>query len=417
MLSKTVKTIKKSLIAVILLCTFLCSVACADTPPIVKEGITVEESSSEVRDTYSGEVRSFSKGVIFNYVYTFAKKSVSQNLPQNTVYELKSHADAVEELFCAESPLSEDDYEDLFIKLESMMDGVVSAVLALDGGEIGTNEKLALKRLFNVVTSAFGGDCAGSILYGITEYVFSFKIDRAMKRYEEYGFEYLLKEANELKEKRGILEVGIGKQNFIGVTKMAYFVGSLLFGGVLNSNFTKVFKAEELALLIKKPDFTFINITNDGWALLLGLVQDFVPNNYFSELLSLFEQNGDLNSFALQMQNVVSLIISAQNAVCASGVESLISGNINGFITSIFSKFGEAEWQKLASFTSLDLDGEEYDNIMLTHFGVEYETYKNSIVKISTSDLKQALSRDSEEFINMLIGFFRGICPAFFYGV
>lgn len=408
MLKKLFKNLKKSVSTIMAVVAVTLLSSCGGGDRVVQNGISI---GNEALPDYSAQTVARSVGVVEDCLTAFYELQTSTGLTSAMKTTISQYSNAVVTAM-AKGYVSEEEFEGFFAYLEDNLD-VVNAFDNLRKGIGDSEDETKLKALCRQFTSTFGVEATGNVLYDLSIFYFDYNYETALRRYEQYGFNYLLKEAEEFAEKKNILETEVEKGNFIQLTKSAFFISELMLGGALNSTFASTFTSAELCVMLKQQGFSEISLNANGWSLVLEYLKILLPKDYGEDIFVLAKDSGDLLRVADVMNTAVKLLSAIQENLTPAHTEHLINYDADAFAYAVVSGFNDEEWAMLEGL-EVALTG-DYNAIALEYYGDDYLGFKSSLEGITISGLKQAA--DKEGFANLLYGYLKGLYPAFFYGV
>ncbi len=406
----------KKVIATFLSCAFVACAfsACnnAEIPP-VKSGIEVVDDTDR---TYSQTSRERAKTILYNGIeQVFILATNKTELSQSEKESALKHAVKIESVVVSKN-LSQSAYKEFFGDLEQNQDEYVGAIIKFRKGEQNQETLQTIKKALTSFTATMGAETTGSILYDLAVYSFEQEREKALLDYEKYGYAYLLENADTALKNKQTLVDDIKEENFISLVKLSFFLGELFFGGGMDSSILSSFSDQEILLLLNNPDFSNISIGKDGWKLILnGVYGSLEVKSYHKALKRKADENGNLDKFCEKLNLVIDLVCAIQNDLTESDVQFIRKGEKEKLITSCFKNFSEEEWAKFQALTSVQIANSDYDDIALSYFGREYQTFKEQISSVSFIELRGAV--EGENFMDKLINYLTGLCPAFYYGV
>ena len=185
-----------------------------------------------------------------------------------------------------------------------------------------------------------------------------------------------------------------------------------MFGEGFDSHEGVAFSDEEILVFISKIDFS-IELSNDGWRVLLGRIASFVSDD--DGFVSAALKNGDIERLAGVMNNLTRLITSVQSHLTVREVGLLRGGDREKFAEAVFGMFGDKEWELFSSVASLALCVDEYEVLCEERYGDDFAQYKESLSPLSFDEFKSAVGEG--DFYESLERYVYGISPAFSYGM
>lgn len=398
------------LIAISLLASLVGCMLGKDREPFPYNGIEIRDelpgdglSYSENTEEYALEVIS---GLIDSYVIKAGADAFFGEAKQKEV------AQRIQKI-TAEELISEDKYISFIKAVEDGGESVINALASKDGS--GVDEA---KELYLELCHMLGSDYIGRTLYRMLIWSYEYSHDKSMAEYEKYGYSYKLEDAEAALRKKDTLIADIGEDNFLLAVRSAMAVPEVIFSGALESEKMAAFSDEEILIFLSYMNFSSLETTKAGWELMLSYS---VPKSntsdtpYISKLTYTMNREGDLEELAGVMSELHSLVIFIQKNMDTLDIALLREGKRDEFLSRAFSKLGDAEWQMLDTFTSIEINSSKYEAQARREFGADFTEYAASIGTYTLDELRAAVG--TEDFYKTLEGFIAGISPAFSYGM
>lgn len=406
------KILKSFVVFALCACLLAQLSACATNKKTVQNGIEVLPAESV---NYSNDDKQLALETLTELFTKVYKKFVSNPKPEKLAV-LQEHASQIKSVIEKEN-LSKNDYRAVFLSLKDNSDAYADAIAAINNGG-GIKDTQTLKSALSLLSSIIGVDKCASIFYESAIYYYDATHKKLLAEYEKYGYGYKLEEANAALSDKQILQNGITKQNFIPVVKLAFLLSELFLGGAFDSPLLESFSENEILILLKTPNFTTLNISTDGWQLLIKLFSKlFALSSLQNSVFLKASTNGDLAQIAGKLNDAVKLFCATQERFNEQSVSVVIGGNTEQIIKHCFSNFDGLSWTLFEKITTLNLNNEEYNQEGVSWHGAAYTDYLSTLPTVTLNDLKAAAnSDDGEQFTYLLKNYFAGICPAFFYG-
>lgn len=404
---QTTKSILLFILCIICAVTFC---ACSPQKQTVQNGIVITDNDAK----YSNTTRAFALDSLNIFLQKVYSKAVTSSLTENILSTLNEHAKNVEEI-TAKQGLSENTYLTFYQKLKDNADSYANAFASVKNGSSEQNQTSAIRNIVTDLTSLIGVFATAKIAYETCVYYYGYKHQKLSLDYEKYKFPHLKADAEKALLDKQTLEQEITEKNFIPTVKLAFFCSELFFGKSSENSLLDSFTTQEILLLVKNPDFSSINITAKGWELIISLFAKIYPLSPIqSEIFNATTNNGDLSIISKNAQSAVQLICLIQQNFNAEKVQAFKDGNTKQVINLCFKDFNETEWELFKRVTDLNLKNTEYNELCLEYYGEKYTDYLQSTTSCSFESLKTSV--DSDNFLTLLGGYIKSICPAIFYG-
>jgi hypothetical protein len=399
---------KTAALLLVMCCLFSSLVGCGEKKPIKQEGIAILPTGEY---TYSDASREKMARAVFNLLEYYFKKTVMPTLPEATRSELSGIADEIAEL-SQNKLISEKNYLATAEAIEAYGIPVAEELAAMRAGTGGDMKKT--KELYLAVSTAAGANYVGRVLYDSLCYLYSYRYEKSMARYEKFKFPYLLEEASAHEAKLNTLREGIGIDDFTTVMELG-FMFSELYASDATVEKLSAFSDEEVAALIKHVKISRLQISPGGWELIFSYITPSAkPSDYKSALIYAAVQNGDLAALAENMAGFIEIAHKAQSGLKNEDVALLRSGKKKELISQLLGRFDDNDWASLENLLNSFSSAEDYNNIAKEFFGDEYLSYAAGIKAVTLAELRAAVG--TEEFFEKMEGYIAGISPALSYG-
>ncbi|MBR1983767.1 MAG: hypothetical protein IKA12_03670 [Clostridia bacterium] len=364
---------------------------------------------------YSNQTKTYATETIKQLLIDIYKASINSNVSANTLNLLSAHANEISKI-TENQGLTEKAYTSVFENIENNSQNYASAFSSVQSGTTSAQDITNLRKFLGLLSSSFSIDATATIIYNFSDYYYGYLYEKNLKEYQDYGWKYKLDDAEKALADRKTLTEEITLSNFIPTIKLAYFLGELVLGGAESTSAIKNLTTSEIALMLKTPDFSSINMSVKGWKLVLSMITKFsISDVYLSQLIEKFSANGDLNLVANKMNDFISLFNKTQKKFSENHANYLRQGEKDLFIREIFVNFTNDDWSSFESLTALNFDTAYYNGFATEYYGVKYTNYYATIIKTDVTTLKNSV--DGDDFIKTLKNYFAGIFPALFYGV
>ena len=359
---------------------------------------------------YSDALLSEAEETIYSLVVYTYRTAVMDKLTEKVEARLARFAHRLCEITAA-NPIPEQAYRSVLTLLKNDGEGVIDELLALRAGEDVGYEKT--RTFYLNLTYAFGADRVASMLYEVCLLIYDAKYEQAVERFEIYQYPWYQEEADALAAEKQLFAQGIGKEAFSALVRCGTAMAELLV--TTPEGIADTFSDAEMLEVIRRLDFSKIDITPAGWELLLSHVPSGESGSYISLLSAAFRESGDLSRLAAVMNDAVKLLNSAKEKLTPEDIAALRAGDRDALVSAVFSRFGEDDWALFASVTAISLDNAQYSALAEAAYGEAYLAYVASIWEVDLSTLR--VSVGSEAFLQNLSNYLAGICPAIAYEV
>ena len=359
---------------------------------------------------YSAETLIWAEETIFSLmVYTyriFVMDAVSEVIEAR----LKSYAHRVCQITAAK-PIPEEQYRAVITLLSEDGKAVVDELFEFQKSGAISYEKA--RALYLEFVYAFGAHHVASMVYDGCLLIYDAQYETAMERFETYPYPWYQEEANAIAAEKAIFANGIQKESFATLFRCTTAMAELL--AVSPDGMSEMFSDTEMVDMIRRLDPSEIDISKEGWELLLSKVLRPESGSYFATLVDAFKENGDLARVSYVMNDAMQLLASVLKNLAPEDIASIRTGNWGALLSAICSRFDDEDWDLFTSVTSVALANEQYSALATQTYTDSYLTYLQSIEKISIEQLRQSVGSDA--FSQNLFNYFAAICPAISYEV
>lgn len=369
------------------------------------EKIKIEEDPA-----YSDETLLWAEQTIFSLVLYTYRNAVMDRIPEKTEVRLKSYAHRICQI-TAVRPIPEEQYRSAITLLAQDGKGVVDELLASQkSGKISYEKTRAL---YLELTYAFGAERVASMVYDACLLIYDARYEKAMERFEEYDYDFYQEEAGAIAAERAIFANGVQKESFSTLLKGITAVAELL--AVNPEGLPQMFSDAELLDMIRHLDFSKVNISQEGWELLLSKVLKSKEGSYSAGLMQIFKESGDLSRVSGIMNDAVKLAASVMERLVPEHITALRAGEQEKLLVSVCYRFDDDDWALFTSVTSVALVNEQYSALAEATHGEAYLEYLASIEQVDVERLRESVGNAS--FYQNLLNYLAGICPAISYEV
>ncbi len=398
----------------LLLCCFPLLSGCNGEEPELTEGITVV---NDLDEPYSKETDLRADAAILELLELWYRKSSPLPIiPETAKAEMVVQAAKIRQA-TTEAGLSKKKYTALLELLEREGDNIINRVYAYrqSNGDVPSSD--AVGAIYYDLFGAIGAEAAARLAYRLAVYIYDYKYEKNINRYEQYGYPHLLEEAERLSRERAALTEDVGEENFITVIRSAVMFSELFFGGALEGEGLRTFTDREILLFIRHVRLSELTVGSEGWRVLLSYVSPMLTSeeyeDYGHELLRAAEECGDLDRLAENMPDTVRLLSRIQDSLTEQDVAYIREGKSDALLSSVFAKFEENDWDLLDNLASSIDGGDLYGEVAALRFGEDYTEYAASVTPITLAELRSAA--DGVSITDSLEKYAAGISPAFSY--
>lgn len=286
-----------------------------------------------------------------------------------------------------------------------------------------------LAKLYNVATDAVDAKRVGIVAFELSRLMVSEKAEDSRKKYEKYGYPWYLDDAERYETLLSNLTGTLGRNKFIKMSNIAFFVLSSVWGlgAPENEIGLSVNEREAVAILEVQADFFCeAAISAEEWKIFAQILTELVPKNNTSlmnaELYAL-KQSNYFVSIAEAMPQLIALYEATTNRLCESGtVLYSDSGEFNakGIVGAVISSDTElrAFLDKLetcgASRTKAETDAitsmkltAEYESF-ISEYGVKtQDEFVEALKELSESDAETS----PEVLYELILTYTVGVAP------
>ena len=368
-------------------------------------GIPIEKDPA-----YSTEVKSLAEETFYALITYAYRAAVTDTIPQKVEARLASYAHRVAEIF-AQKPIPAAQYQSAMAKLLEKGPLVIDELLAAKLGETVDYENT--RTLYLDLTYAFGAELVSDILYELCIFLYDAQHERAMEKFEEYQYPWYKEDADAFAAQKQVFIKGIKKESFSALVRSTAAMAELL--AISPEGLADSFSDAEILEIIRHLNISEIDITKEGWELLLSYIPAGKEGSYTSKLAAAFEENGDRARLAAVMNDAVILSASILKDLLPEDIAALRRGEREALINSAFSRFDEDDWSLFSSLTSVPFSNEQYSALAAEEYGEEYLAYVAGIQNTTITELRAAVG--SAAFYQTLTDYLAAICPAISYEV
>ena len=374
--------------------TAACAAACGGDE-VVQHGIDIAPAPAPVYPEESAE--RLENGIYRLMCAAALKENGMTSLPQATAENLAGYAASATRAVLNEG----------FSAADAARLADIVCSLADEGG-LPDATPAELIRVYGRLASAIGFEDTGRLCYTFALCYYDICRERDLKRYEEYGYPYLLERAQQLAEEKAAMETLVGRDNFAAALRAACALG-VLAAVPAGDEGADMLTDGEILSLIQAQSFTSIRLTDDGWLTLLSFARRLADGSYAGELMNIAFERGDADVMAADMNELAELLQTVQSRMTAEQAAMLREGDADALLSSVFAAFGEGEWRTFYALCAY-FSAAEYDEAAQDRFGQEYADFKAGLPSVSAGELESAAGERG--FIELLKGYAAGIAPA-----
>ncbi len=395
-----------------ILCIFLALAVLLSAPGC--QPATSEKQQGTIKiekdPAYSEETLMLTEQTAYSLMLYAYRSAITNKISEKTEARLKSFAGRISEIITAK-PIPEDKYLAVTEMLANDGEGVIDELIALQNDEAVTYEKT--RELYLELTYAFGAEHASSMAYDVCILIYDMCYEIAMERFDTYQYPWYKEEAEEWTLEKTIFTEGVGRESFAALIKCGSAMAELLEESP--EEISGIFSDAEILEILRHLDFSEINVTAEGWEILLSHSLTSNGNPYFAKFIDVFKSSGDISRASAVMSDAVRLTESAMEKLLPGDIAAFRKGAREEFLTSVFSRFDETDWSLFTSATSVSLANKEYSALAEEKYGEAYLEYMADIEPIDAETLRASIG--GEDFYKCLCNYFAGISPAISYEV
>lgn len=359
---------------------------------------------------YSAETLLWAEQSILGLVLYTYRTAVMDTITEKTENRLRDYASRICQITTAK-PIPEERYRAIITVLTQDGKGVVDELLAAENNGTVSYEKS--RALYLELTHAFGAEHVASMVYDGFLLLYDARYERIMERFETYQYPWYLEEAELLAAERAVFANGIQKESFSTLLRCTTAMAELLSANL--NELSEMFSNAEILEMVRLLDPSKIDISNEGWELLLSHSLKAKSNPYFESLMQVFDESGDIVRLSSVMNDAIQLLASVLHSLTPEDIAAIRSGETERVLRSVFSRCSDDDWALFASATSVSLANREYSALATTQYGDAYMEYLSGIEQVSIAQLRASI--DDVDFYQNLLNYFAGVCPAISYEV
>ena len=239
------------------------------------------------------------------------------------------------------------------------------------------------------------------------------RYEKAVERLEEYQYPWYQEDVDTAEAERAAFAAGVGKESFSTLLRFSTAIAELL--AVAPESLPQMFSDAEILDMVRRLDVSKIDISQEGWELLLSKTPTLKENPYFEGLMQVFKEGDDISHVAAVMNDAVALLSSVLGDLTSEDLANLRAGEWESLVRAVFSRFDDEDWELFASVTSVSLANEQYSALAESEYGEAYSEYLLSIEQVDLETLRSSI--DGESFCQNLFCYLAAICPAISYEV
>ena len=327
-----------------------------------------------------------------------------------TETRLRSYAQRICQI-TAQKPIPEEKYRAIITVLTQDGKGAVDEFV--EAKKSGTISYEKTRELYLELTYAFGAEHVASMVYDGFLLFYDARYEKILERLEEYQYPWYQEEADAIAAERSIFANGIQKESFATLLRCSTAMAELLAANP--DGLSAAFSDTEILETVRRLDPSKIDISDEGWELLLSYAPSSNFDPYFQSLIQVFKESGDISRVSAVMNDAMQLFASVLKSLLPEEVTAIRNGDREAVWSAIFSRFTDDDWALFASATSVAFTNEEYSALAILQYGDAYVGYLSEIEPINVEQLRASVG--DVDFYQNLLNYFAGICPAISYEV
>ena len=305
-------------------------------------------------------------------------------------------------------------------------DALFSAVLEyLDGADGQQTAFEIFANIYRVASKNTDARRVGIIAFELSKLMIGEKAEDSRKRYEKYGYPWYLEDAERYESLESDLSEKLGRDKFIKVSDIFFFVLSSVYGIGMPENELglSVNEREAAAILEMQADhFCEAGISVDDWRVFGGILTELVQENNTSHInaeLYALKKNGYFVSAIEVMPSVLALYEAVTNKLYDNGVPLYSEAgaiNLKGILSTVLESDAEltAFLDKLESCAATDTKAES-DAVASLKLAESYGSFIGEYTALTReefiSELRNLIETDCTgeqlylSFISYAVGF------------
>ena len=359
---------------------------------------------------YSAETLLWAEQSIFAFVLDTYRTAVMDTVTPKTETRLRSYAQRICQI-TAQKPIPEEKYREIITVLTQDGKGAVDEFVAAK--KSGTINYEKTRELYLELTYAFGAEHVASMVYDGFLLFYDARYEKILERLEEYQYPWYREEADAIAAERSIFANGIQKESFATLLRCSTAVAELF--ATNPDGLSAAFSDTEILETVRRLDPSKIDISDEGWELLLSYAPSSNFDPYFQSLIQVFKESGDISRVSAVMNDAMQLFASVLKSFLPEEVTAIRNGDGEAVLCAVFSRFTDDDWALFASVTSVAFTNEEYSALAILQYRDAYLEYCLSIEQITLEQLRASVG--DVDFYQNLLNYFAGICPAISYEV
>ena len=276
-------------------------------------------------------------------------------------------------------------------ELESLMRSAEELCTAAEEGTLADSSRMALLlRFYQSGLANVDSAKLGALLYHSTLCGLDLMIDDRMRRYETYGYEWYLREAEDYRAQRTALQNELGAEAFSEATARLIFAGSLAGGTLSTDGGSRLFAvsdAEMVVLLQKQGDhFASAELTERQWSVAAELFCAWMAvdgDGATSAVLEAMRVSGDVARLAAILPALFRYYQAVTHALDAYYLDAILSNNRSARFSAWVSVLVECE----QSFLELDRT--------MARYATESEAALSALQKLGLTEEYEAFLADT----------------------
>jgi len=391
------------LLFAMLLALLSCLFGCGEKENVKMDDLPIKDSEIP---PYSDEGKEYCEQVMLSFLNSYYDR---ENGTRPSEDELLDKAKRLASVF-ESGKVSEEIFLSFIGELENNSEQILN-LFSSSGESVDTG------RLISELTGRVGAEYLGTVLYGLSLFVFDEQIEKNDKLYESTGKAHYLVAANNRRQERELFVNEIGEKNCVELIKLALmFKGGIVTGGIDKEALDRFSDAEILTLL-SHTSLPEPSLGKEGYKLIWKYAFNFelFGDSFFADIFYKAFDNGDYDGMVEAVDELLSLLSSVKERLTKEDVALLRGGDKEGFSRAVFEDFSEEDWALFETICSVGITRSSYNTIAEKHYGEDFKEYSGSLTAVSLEELRFSVTE--EDFYKKLEGFVYGISPAFSYGM
>lgn len=370
----------------------------------LRTGLVVEESpfdgyNGEERASYCGRIAVLLQRVLYLYEGYW--------LHGEAFEDAKDAADAKVLPVLEELKLSPTEVEEMLFTMEALCDRAE--------GSNGANAPLSMPSLmlsaYGEGVTLLGNGRSGMLLYGFVNLWLDEQIGICEERYQKYGYQWYLEDAERFREQKRLLTEELGGERFTVTVSFFFLTAVSLSDGLggMESGFENLLNPEELLTLLQWETnyFRGQDMTDEQWSLGIELITEWLLEDgsltenlstiLSAELSALLGTPAIYSRLGKTVASLLHLYEEEIRALDEADMHVLLGEDKNAALALLCRTVGECEDTFFEFCEILEanmISHSEAEEAALRQAGVweEYQAYADAAMTVSSEELFLALS-------------------------